>query len=82
MDIISQHVNDCPDQEHEVDNHSSNQYKQEAVSYLGRAVKDWQAYSRESSVAYRPQLFSRTHYLDWQKILEDVKQEVEAVRNE
>lgn len=31
---------------------------------------------------YRPQLFSRTHYMDWWKILEDVKKEALTVRSE
>jgi len=30
---------------------------------------------------YRPQLFSRTSYMDWWKRLEDVKKEVETVRD-
>ena len=30
---------------------------------------------------YRPQLFSRTNYVGWWKRLEDVKNEVETVRD-
>jgi len=29
---------------------------------------------------YRPQLFSRTNYMDWSRLLEDVKNEVNTVR--
>ncbi len=53
-----------------------------AVRYLTDAVKDWEAYARVSSSRYRTQLFSRTHYMDWWKLLEDVKKEAETVRNE
>ena len=45
-------------------------------------MQDWEAYAEVASSAYRPQLFSRTHYMDWWKILDDVKNEVEMVRNE
>ena len=58
------------------------EHKKLAVGYLGDAVQHWKAYAELASAAYRPQLLSRTHYLDWRKILEDVKKEVETVRNE
>jgi hypothetical protein len=61
---------------------SQTEYKQRAVRYLTDAVQDWEAYSEVASSAYRRQLFSRTNYLDWQKILGDVKGEVQAVRAE
>jgi len=57
-------------------------YHQKAVAHLSRAVAEWQAYAKIASAHYRPQLFSRTNYLDWWKLLEDVKQEVENVRAE
>lgn len=53
-----------------------------AVQHLTRAVADWQAYADVCTPRYHPQLFSRTHYLDWEKLLGDVKAEVEAVRQE
>jgi len=58
------------------------EYKQRAVSYLNDAVQDWAAYAEIAASAYRPQLLSRTHYLDWKKILVDVKNEVEKVCEE
>jgi hypothetical protein len=58
------------------------EHKQRAIQHLSDAVKDWEAYATVASRAYRPQLFSRTHYMDWQKIFNDVKNEVEAVRKE
>ena len=61
---------------------SKTEYKQRAIQHLTDAVKDWQAYAKAASSAYRPQLLSRTHYLDWEKLLGDVKNEVERVRNE
>jgi hypothetical protein len=51
-----------------------------AVRHLVNAVKEWQAYSRVATSQYRPQLFSRTHYMDWEKLLKEVKKEVETVR--
>ncbi len=54
----------------------------QAVSYLTKAVDDWTAYARSATQQYRPQLFSRTHYMDWWKILEEVKKEVDTVRKE
>ena len=53
-----------------------------AVAHLTNAVKEWETYAEMSIPRYRPQLFSRTHYMDWEKLLENVKQEVEAVRAE
>ena len=57
-------------------------YRQRAVRYLPEAVQDWDEYARIASTAYRPQLYSRTHYLDWSKISADVRNEVEVIRKE
>lgn len=61
---------------------SKGEHQQRAVQHLGDAVHDWRQYATVASSAYRPQLLSRTHDLDWGKILDDVKNEVEVVRNE
>ena len=53
-----------------------------AVAHLTNAVPEWETYAKLSAARYRQQLFSRTHYMDWEKLLEDVKKEVEAVRAE
>jgi hypothetical protein len=58
------------------------EYRQRAVQYLTDAVQHWEAYAKVASAAYRPQLLSRTHYLDWWKIRDDVANEVQAIRNE
>jgi hypothetical protein len=58
------------------------EYKQRAIRYLSGAVEDWEAYAKVASSTYRPQLFSRTHYMDWWKILDDVRSEVQTVRDE
>jgi hypothetical protein len=55
---------------------------EKAIGYLSDAVVDWEAYAKVATQQYEPQLFSRTHYMDWWKILKDVKKEVEMVRNE
>jgi hypothetical protein len=59
---------------------SRGEYKQRAIRYLSNAVQDWEAYAKVASSAYRPQLFSRTNYMDWWKILDDVRNEVQTVR--
>ncbi len=51
-----------------------------AVRHLTNAVKEWEDYARVATSQYRPQLFSRTNYMDWWKLLEDVKKEVDTVR--
>ncbi|MHC4132980.1 MAG: hypothetical protein ACYSR3_13475 [Planctomycetota bacterium] len=53
------------------------EHHQQAVRHLTNAVEEWQAYARTAISQYKPQLFSRTDYMDWWKILEDVKKEVE-----
>ena len=53
-----------------------------AVVHLANAVGKWENYARSSAGRYRPQLFSRTHYMDWWKILADVKKEALTVRSE
>ncbi len=55
-------------------------HQEHAVRHLVNAVKEWQAYARVATSQYRPQLFSRTHYMDWRKLLGEVKKEVETVR--
>jgi len=56
-------------------------YHKRAVRHLTDAVKEWETYARVATSQYRPQLFSRTSYMDWWKRLEDVKKEVETVRD-
>ena len=36
-----------------------------AVTHLANAVEDWQAYAQTATSQYKPQLLSRSHYLDW-----------------
>ena len=53
-----------------------------ALAHFNQAVSDWEAYARSATSQYNPQLFSRTHYMDWWKILEDVKEEARSVQAE
>jgi hypothetical protein len=57
------------------------QWHQRAVGHLTDAIDEWQAYARVAGAAYRPQLLSRTHYLDWPKLLNDVKAERDKIRD-
>ena len=53
-----------------------------ALRHFNQAVSDWEAYAQSATSQYNPQLFSRTHYMDWWKILEDVKREARSVQDE
>ena len=53
-----------------------------AIQHLSGAVTEWEAYAKVATRQYNPQLFSRTHYMDWWKILDDVKKELQTVKNE
>ena len=55
---------------------------QRAVDHLTNAVEEWETYTGVATKQYHPQLFSRTYYMDWWKLLDDVKQEVETVKKE
>jgi hypothetical protein len=53
-----------------------------AAAHFSQAVNDWEAYARSATSQYNSQLLSRTHYLDWWKLLEDVKREAQSVQDE
>lgn len=55
---------------------------QRAVDHLTNAVEEWETYTGVATKQYHPQLFSRTYYMDWWKLLDDVKQEVETIKKE
>ena len=55
---------------------------EQAVRHLTDAIDEWQTYARIAGAAYRPQLLSRTHHLDWDKLLADVKAERDKIRAE
>jgi hypothetical protein len=56
------------------------EHRRRAVSHLTDAVQEWEAYARTATSQYKPQLFSRSHYMDWWRILDEVKKEVELAR--
>ena len=59
---------------------SRKKHHRRAVQHLTNAVEEWQTYAEVATSQYRPQLFARTHYMDWLMRLKDVKNEVEMVR--
>jgi hypothetical protein len=61
-------------------NKNRKQHRRRAVHYLNNAVEEWEIYSRIASSQYKPQLLSRSHYIDWWRILEEVKKEVELAK--
>ena len=56
------------------------EHRRRAVHHLTNAVEEWEAYARIATSQYKPQLFSRSHYMDWWRILEEVKKEVKLAR--
>jgi len=57
------------------------EYRESAVLHLTNAVEEWEAYARVATSQYKPQLLSRTHYLDWWKILNEVKKDIEIAKS-
>ncbi|MBT3202076.1 MAG: hypothetical protein HN350_19410 [Phycisphaerales bacterium] len=55
------------------------EYHTQAVTHLTDAIAEWEAYAKVAGGQYRPQLLSRTHYLDWGKLLGEVKKERDKV---
>jgi len=58
------------------------QAHEKSIQYFNDAIAEWEAYAKLATSQYKTQLFSRTHYMDWWKILEDVKKEYQTVKNE
>ncbi|MFC1763361.1 hypothetical protein ACFL6U_14945 [Planctomycetota bacterium] len=61
---------------------SRKQAHEKAIQHLSNAVPQWEAYAKAATRQYKTQLFSRTHYMDWWKILDDVKKEHQTIKNE
>jgi len=53
-----------------------------AVQHLENAVEEWEAYTRTATSQYKPQLLSRNYYLDWERLLVEVKKEADRVKLE
>lgn len=56
------------------------EHRQNAVRHFTNAVEEWETYARIATSQYKPQLFSRSHYMDWWRILDDVKKEVDLAK--
>jgi len=55
--------------------------KKLAIRHLLEAQKHWEDYASVAGKMYKPQLLARTRVLDWMKILDDVKKDVEIARS-
>ena len=55
--------------------------KKQAIKHLLQAQKHWEDYASVAGKMYKPQLLARTRFLDWMKILDDVKKDVEIARS-
>ena len=51
-----------------------------AVERLTEAVGHWERYAAVATRQYRPQLLARTRELDWTRLIDNVKQDVEMAR--
>jgi hypothetical protein len=61
---------------------SGNQANQKlAIKHFLEAQKHWESYALVAGKMYKPQLLARTRVLDWMKILDDVKEDVEIARS-
>lgn len=58
------------------------QAHEKSIQYFNDAITEWETYAKLATSQYKTQLFSRSHYMDWWKILEDVKKEYQTVKNE
>jgi len=56
------------------------EHKTSAVGHLLEAQEHWTNYAEVASKLYRPQLLARTRELDWIKLLDDVKKDVDIAR--
>lgn len=56
-------------------------HKNDAIKMLEDAVVNWEDYARVSEANYKPQMLARTHMLDWSALLQNVKDDVELVKN-
>jgi len=54
--------------------------KKQAIKHLLQAQEHWEDYASVAGKMYKPQLLARTRVLDWMKILDDVKKDVEIAR--
>jgi hypothetical protein len=53
--------------------------RRQAAAHLHSAVEAWEDYARIAGGRYKPQLLSRSSYLDWEQLLEQVKKEARTV---
>ncbi|WP_422080373.1 hypothetical protein [Ulvibacterium sp.] len=56
-------------------------HQQNAIDLLKEAITHWTNYAEISETHYKTQMLARTKMIDWQAILNDVKQDVELARN-
>ncbi len=54
--------------------------RQAAIRHLLEAQRHWENYASVAAKLYKPQLLARTRVLDWMKILDEVKSDVEIAR--
>ena len=54
--------------------------RRHAARHFTNAVEEWETYARIAINQYKPQLLSRCHYMDWSRILDEVKKEVELAK--
>ncbi|RKN80938.1 hypothetical protein D7Z94_08260 [Ulvibacterium marinum] len=56
-------------------------HQKNAISLLEEAIVHWMNYADISETHYKSQMLARTKMIDWQAILNDVKQDIELAKN-
>lgn len=57
------------------------QYKRTAGRAIRQAAREWEIYAQTASSHYRPQMLARSQMLDWMQLLEDVRNDIQLIRN-
>ncbi len=54
--------------------------KTAAISALETALAHWKAYAASATANYRPQFLAKTRTIDWQRLTDDVRRDIEIAR--
>ena len=55
-------------------------HKQSAIELLESALIDWQGYTRAATSNYRPQFMAKTRTIDWVRLTDDVRTDIEIAQ--
>ena len=58
----------------------SNAEKEHAIRALETALEMWKGYAHAATCNYRPQFMAKTRTIDWVKLTDDVRRDIELAR--